>query len=74
MRSTTPIEDRVGLSSDLRAQLEEAVQQQGTLSDVVRWMARVGGMELLLVVEQDEFTNDVVLQWCDGLYLIYDCT
>ncbi len=74
VRRGVPISDRVGLQAELREQLAQAVQQQATLSDVVAWMAQVGGMELLSIVEQDEFTSDVVLRWRADLFLVYDCT
>ncbi len=64
----------MGISPALRTELEEALEEQGTLSDVIAWMARVGGMEIVVVVEQDEFSNDVVLRWQEGLFLVYGCT
>lgn len=74
MSWVTLLDDRVGLPAPRRAELERALAEHATLSDVVRWMAEVGGVELVSIVEQDEFTNDVVLRWSDGLYLVYDCT
>jgi len=74
MRHAIPIDDRVGLRSEQRDQLERALAQQGMLSDVVAWMARVSGMELMLAVSQDEYSNDVVLRWQEGLFLVYQCT
>ncbi|MCA9712393.1 MAG: hypothetical protein KDK70_41540 [Myxococcales bacterium] len=71
---SVPLTDRVGLPPAVRAELEACVADQATLADVVRWMGRAGDMELLAAVDQDEFTNDVVLRWRTGWFLVYDCT
>lgn len=36
----------------------------------MRWR----GAELREVVTQDEYTHDVVLEWTDGRWLVYDTT
>lgn len=57
------------------ARLRAAVQPQHTLHDVIIWMAAEGGRpQIEHVVEQDEFTNDVVIRESEGVVLVYDCT
>jgi len=50
------------------------VENQHMLHEVVAWMATGRpAPQLLKVVEQDEYTNDVVLT-LDDLWLVYDCS
>ena len=51
------------------------VRSLATLEEVVRWgLALPESRMILEVVVQDEFTHDVVMEWRDGLYLIFDTT
>lgn len=68
-----PIDDRTGLDPATRATLEALLEEHGNLQSVVRW-AFAGGHALLDVVGQDEFTNDVCIQWTEDLVLVYDAT
>ncbi|MEP7123791.1 MAG: hypothetical protein ABJE95_22875 [Byssovorax sp.] len=46
-----------------------------TLEEVVRWSLALAPPRLIVrVVVQDEYTHDVVLQWADGVFLVYDTT
>lgn len=57
------------------ARLAPLVRAQHTLADVVAWMAAAGGRPSIVhVVEQDEYTQDVVIRESEGVFLVYDCT
>ncbi|MEM7154695.1 MAG: hypothetical protein AAF799_17735 [Myxococcota bacterium] len=57
------------------ARLSGVVAHQHTLRDVVAWMAAAGGTpSIVTIIEQDEFTSDVVVRESDGVFLVYDCT
>lgn len=53
------------------------VAEQDMLYEVVAWMAVVASEgeapDLVEIVEQDEFCNDVVVSYGD-LWLVYDCS
>jgi len=71
--STLSIDDRAGLPTETRSSLERVVSAQTTLQSAVRW-AFSEGYRLLDVIDQDEFTRDVVFDMNDDLYLVYDAT
>jgi hypothetical protein len=57
------------------ASIETLVASQRTLEDVVRWgLSRNPPRFVERVVVQDEYTHDVVIQWADGVYVVYDTT
>ena len=68
-----PIEDRAGLSPAALRDLRSAVAKQNTLQSAVRW-AFAAGYQLVDVVDQDEFTRDVVFQAGPQHFLVYDAT
>jgi hypothetical protein len=52
-----------------------AASQHKTLEEVVRWGLAAKPPRLIQsVVAQDEYTQDVILQAADGVYLVYDTT
>ncbi len=55
-----------------REQLEAAAAKLRTLDEATRW-AFAGGLELVDVVTQDEFTHDVVFA-APGCWLVFDTT
>ena len=70
---TPPIDDRAGLSCEALSALRTAVDQQNTLQAAVRW-ALDRHYALLDVIDQDEFTRDIVFHMGADLYLVYDAT
>ncbi len=68
-----PIEDRAGLPPEAMTALRKAVEAQNTLQTAVRW-ALAEGFRLLDVIDQDEFTRDVVFEMEPEQYLVYDAT
>lgn len=73
--SAPPLEDRAGISPELRGRIEEAIADHGLLDRVVKWGLSSDPQRIISnVVVQDEYTHDVVLPWGDGLFLVYDCT
>jgi hypothetical protein len=70
-----PLTDHAGLDDPEFARLQSVVSRQGMLHDVIAWFAVTAPTPTLIsVVDQDEFTNDVVVRVRDGVYLVYDCT
>ncbi len=83
--SHVDLDDRVGLSLGQRERLRAAIAAQGVLADVVRWIAELSPPgELVDVVQQDEYTLDVIVRATlpdeDGsglgraVHLVYDTT
>jgi hypothetical protein len=67
--------DYAGLSEERRADIERRVARLASLHDVLAWgLAQSPPCDISSVVTQDEFTNDVVLPWRDGLTLVFDTT
>lgn len=59
----------------LREALEAATAHQRTLEDVVRWALAHQPPRLIEdVIKQDEYTQDVLVPYADGVYLVYDTT
>ena len=70
-------EDRAGLAPDRAAALARAVADHGMLHEVVTWMASVEpAPEIVRIVEQDEYSLDVVLlvRGDRDVWLVYDCS
>ncbi len=69
------LDDRVGLDGATRTAIEAVVGGHATLQQVARWaFTSDPPREIVDVVTQDEFTNDVIVRWDDTLVLVYDCT
>jgi len=69
------LRDRVGLPEPLRLDVERAVAGLGCLADVIRWGVRTVPERLIVdVIVQDEYTHDVILDYGDGLFLVFDTT
>jgi hypothetical protein len=67
-------EDRAELSATRVGELAELVKHQHMLHEVVAWTATHQPQpEIIRIVEQDEFTLDVVLR-LDDVWLVYDCS
>ena len=67
-------EDFAGIGPEQAASLAAIVAEQSMLYEVVAWMGRHQPTpELVEIVDQDEFTNDVVIA-LDELWLVYDCS
>jgi len=67
-------EDRAGLSPERVGALAELTKEQHMLNEVVAWMAtHQPRPEIIRIVEQDEFTLDVILR-LDDVWLVYDCS
>jgi hypothetical protein len=60
---------------DVLAAVAETVAGHTSLAAVVAWTAapRVP-RKIEHILGQDEFTNDVVVAWGGGVYLVYDTT
>lgn len=73
------VDARVELDPALLEEIEDAVSRHGVLAHVVRWACeRTPPCELVGVVEQDEYTIDVVVRWPlaggGAIHLVYDST
>ena len=59
----------------LSREAQALVAEHATLERVVRWSLSQTPPQLVIdVVKQDEFTQDVVVAFRDGYYLVYDST
>ncbi len=55
--------------------LPAGVEEIGSLGGVVRWAtACMPPAEIVDVIEQDEYTRDVIVRVWAGLYLVFDST
>ena len=70
------IDNRAGLSARAIAELEDAIADHTTLEKVVRWaMFRAPRQLIDTVIQQDEYTLDVLVPLGDGdVCLVYDTT
>jgi len=67
--------DHAGLEAGERDDLAAALAGLTTLADVIRWGLELPEMSAVIdVVGQDEFTNDVILPWVSGRFLVFDTT
>lgn len=63
------------LTPAVEASIRRYVSDQSTLESVVRsGLGRTPPRLVVDVVKQDEYTQDVVLPFRDGLFLVYDTT
>ncbi|MDP3502402.1 MAG: hypothetical protein Q8S33_18850 [Myxococcales bacterium] len=66
---------RGALSLEKKVLLEREVLSLGSLQEVVRWsFAQTPPVPVTEVVVQDEFSHDVVMQWHQGQFLVFDTT
>jgi hypothetical protein len=66
------IENRARLNAVQLLHVARAVDRLVTLEEVVRWGHSQRPRRLVEdVVAQDEFSYDVVMQYCDGVYLVF---
>lgn len=67
-------EDLAALEPVRATELAAIVADQHMLHEVVAWMGRHQPTpDLVAIVDQDEFTNDVILA-LDSVWLVYDCS
>ena len=56
-------------------QLEPVLREQRTLADVLAWGRRQEPPRTVTeIVTQDEYTHDVVVQYGEQVYLVFDTT
>jgi hypothetical protein len=71
--------NRANLSPTQLAVIESELFGQQNLNDVMQWAladksgAFIPGVVADVII-QDEFTHDVIVPWCDGLFLVFDAT
>jgi hypothetical protein len=69
------VHDQAGLGPEAMAAIEAVVSGHETLEDLLRWgRAQAPPVFVEEVLAQDEFTNDVIVPWPNGLTLVYDTT
>ena len=67
-------DDQAELPVARAAELAEQLRDQDMLYEVVAWMAtQRPAPEIVRIVDQDEYTNDVVVELADT-WLVYDCS
>jgi hypothetical protein len=73
------VSNRANLSPEQFAQVKSEVTKHRTLRDVFNWglSQRPGTVHPRIISEvviQDEFSQDVIVPWRDGLVLVYATT
>ncbi|MBP6824764.1 MAG: hypothetical protein KA368_24670 [Acidobacteria bacterium] len=69
------ITNRANLSFNAHAELEHALPEFGTLQQFVAWGVRQQPPALLLdTIALDEYTQEVISAWHEGLFLIFSST
>lgn len=72
---TLPVTDLSNLDASALAAIEAVVSGQRDLKAVLDWcLGQHPPMLEAAVVEQDEFSHDLIVPWSDGRYLVYDVT
>lgn len=72
---TLPVTDLSNLDASALAAIEAVVSGQRDLKAVLDWcLGQNPPMLDAAVVEQDEFSHDLIVPWSDGRYLVYDVT
>jgi hypothetical protein len=63
------------LSQDLLSFLVGELRDQRTLADVFSWLrAQRPPRTVTEIVTQDEYTHDVIVEWAQTTYLVFDAT
>lgn len=61
------------LGPEALAPLEAVLPRLATLEDVIHWgLAQRANRMIRAVVVQDEYSHDVVMDWIDGHFLVFD--
>jgi len=69
------LHDRKGLPVARAAAIERDLSGLNCLADVVRWgVQATPERSIINVVVQDEYTHDVVVDYGDGIFLVFDTT
>ena len=69
------LRDHVGLAFADRRTLDRELAELVSLHDLVRHgLAAVPPREVVDVIVQDEYTQDVVVRWAERLWLVFDTT
>lgn len=75
MNAVLPLVDLAGLDEEARQSLVAEVGGHHGLERVVRWALSSRPARMVVdVVKQDELTQDVVVAYAPGRYLVYDTT
>ena len=75
MSAVTEFKDYSAMARGELNQLALMGRPLATLADVIRWgLSRSPERTVVDVVVQDEYTHDVVMDWDDGRYLVFDTT
>lgn len=54
---------------------QAALKDQRTLGDVLAWLREQDPPRSVTdILTQDEYTHDVIVQWSDDRYLVFDAT
>ena len=57
------------------ADFQRQLKDERTLGDVLAWLrARDPPRSVTDILTQDEYTHDVVVEWSDRRYLVFDAT
>ena len=70
-----PVRSAGNIARDEIDSFQGQLQDQRTLGDVLAWLsAQQPPRTVTDILTQDEYTHDVVVQWSDQRYLVFDAT
>jgi len=70
-----PVTKSGDVASDELSRFQDQLKDQRTLGDVLAWLrAQNPPRSVTDILTQDEYTHDVVVQWSDRRYLVFDAT
>jgi hypothetical protein len=70
-----PVRNAGAVAPGELASFQDALKDQRTLGDVLAWLRGQNPPRSVTdILTQDEYTHDVVVQWSDHRYLVFDTT
>jgi len=70
-----PVTKSGNVASDELSRFQSELKDQRTLGDVLAWLRTQNPSRSVTdILTQDEYTHDVVVEWSDRLYLVFDAT
>jgi hypothetical protein len=70
-----PVASASAISTNEIADFQRELQERRTLADVLAWLrAQNPPRSVTDILTQDEYTHDVLVEWSDRRYLVFDAT
>ncbi len=73
MPAWIPVENRAALAEDAFSRLAGVLCRQRSIKHALDWLtAHRPPLTLTDILAQDEFSHDILVEYLDGLWLVYD--